>query len=691
MKKIPAFIISLFAIGFGHAQEQAKNPSFEEILSLRSAGSPVIAADGNMVAFTLRTADWEKNGFDTEIWLSKNGKPAFPLTFTSQGSSTSPAFSPDGNWLAFLSDRGGKNQIYVMRMEGGEAFNVTNQNESISDFEWTPDGKKLLFLKQEKEDKDKKELQKRYGGFAFDDTEFVLSHLWQVDFIAGLPNPSELPCYQSVDSLKAKSGCLELPKPKQLTQGSYTVTAFKISPNGFTVAFNHQPNPLIHSFMKSDISLLDMGSGKIRALVMNGSTDALGAWSPDSRELLFTSNEDDSLSNFYKNSKLFAIQVIDGKVRPLGTTLDEDFGGDFFWRPEGIYFTLWNKTNRPLYKINPKTGDHSIFLKYPDQIFETSFSKSGHFALLAKTANQLPEIYLSPVVSPKPLQITTINDQIKNWRIGQSEVISWKSKDGATIEGILHKPLDYDPSKKYPLLVVIHGGPTGIDFPTPVHNSVYPILQWVNKGAMVLRPNYRGSAGYGEGFRSLNVRNLGVGDAWDVISGVEYLDTKGLIDKTKMGCMGWSQGGYISAFLSTTTDIFKAISVGAGISDWATYYVNTDIHPFTRQYLKGTPWNDPEIYKKTSPITYINQAKTPTLIQHGEFDKRVPIPNAYELLQGLRDHQVESELVVYKGFGHGITKPKERLAAIWHNWQWFGKYIWNEEIELPVSEPIEKK
>jgi dipeptidyl aminopeptidase/acylaminoacyl peptidase len=251
----------------------------------------------------------------------------------------------------------------------------------------------------------------------------------------------------------------------------------------------------------------------------------------------------------------------------------------------------------------------------------------------------------------------------------------------------LHKPKDYDPSKKYPLLVIIHGGPTGTDSPTPVPGGgVYPVLQWLDKGCLVFRPNYRGSDGYGEAFRSLNVRNLGVGDMWDVMSGIDYLDKKGLIDKNMMGCMGWSQGGYISAFLTTNTNVFKAISVGAGISDWMTYYVNTDIHPFTLQYLKGTPWEDYKIYKLTSPITNINKSNTPTLIQHGEFDKRVPIANAYELLQGLRDRKVPVELIVYKGFGHGISKPKERLAATWHNWQWFNKYIWGEEIELPLGE-----
>ena len=283
--------------------------------------------------------------------------------------------------------------------------------------------------------------------------------------------------------------------------------------------------------------------------------------------------------------------------------------------------------------------------------------------------------------------VTNNTAQLKGWKIPVNEIIRWKSKDGTEIEGVLIKPADYDPKKKYPLLVVIHGGPTGTDRPEPAPTYVYPIIQWCEKGAVVLRVNYRGSAGYGEKFRALNVENLGVGDMWDVMSGVDYLAKQNIIDTSRMGCMGWSQGGYISAFLTTNTNRFKAISVGAGISNWVTYYVSTDITPFTRQYLKATPWDNMEIYRKTSPMTNILKASTPTLIQHGEFDRRVPIPNAYELYRGLQDRGIPSKLIVYKGFGHGITKPKERLAAVWHNWQWFNHYIWGEPMgDLPVGE-----
>lgn len=661
-------------------------PTFEDVISLRSVGNAQLAPDGKTVAFTVQSTDWNENRYDTEIWLCRPGSKPFPLTHHIKGNSVAPQFSPDGQWLAFLSDRGNKNQIHVIRLEGGEAWAVTKEEEGISFYEWHPSGQHLVFAKPEKEDKSKKDREKRYGAFEADDKEFTRTHLWQIAFNRDGRDPGEYPCYETVDSLKSKAGCIEWPKAQRITEGNFTVTAFSVSPDGQSIAFSHQPDPLINSFVKSDISVVDLASKKITALVTHPSSDSFEDWSPDSREVLFTSNGADTLSNFYSNSKLFAIRVDSKAIRPLATNLDEDLGG-FTWEATGIYGALWNKTNRPLYRIDPASGAHAIVASLPDQVFGPVFARDGKtVAFMGRNGDQLGEVYLSAMNGPAQ-RLTQMNEQIREWKTAKSEVIAWKSKDGTTIEGVLHKPANYDPSKKYPLLVIIHGGPTGIDTPSPVPTpGPYPVLQWLDKGCLVLRPNYRGSAGYGEAFRSLNVKNLGIGDMWDVMSGIDYLDKKGMIDKTKMGCMGWSQGGYISAFLTTHTEAFKAISVGAGISNWMTYYVNTDIHPFTRQYLKATPWSDEAIYKKTSPMTNIRKAKTPTLIQHGEFDKRVPIANAYELLQGLRDNRVPAELIVYKGFGHGITKPKERLAATWHNWQWFAQYVWGETVDLPVGE-----
>ncbi|GAA4407910.1 S9 family peptidase [Nibrella viscosa] len=666
--------------------QQGAITSFEAFLSLRQAGNPVISPDGQHVAYTVTAADWQENTYDTEIWLARAGDEPFQLTRTAKGSSTSPKWSPDGKWIAFLADRGDKTQIFIIRARGGEAQPVTKEAESISAFEWAPDGVKIAFLKNDPEPKDQKKRKERLGSWAADDEEFDLSHLWLVEVKPDMnPALTELPCYDSADSTKAKD-CLSLPKPTRLTEGTFTITAFDWSPDGTKIAYSFQPNPLINSSKNSDVAVLDVATKKAMTIVKNPLGDFFAAWSPDSKTILFTTSADDSTSYFYKNNRVFRLAV-SGTAQPvqLAKDFDENIGG-LIWTPEGIFFSAFQKTNRYLYRLDPATGVAGKLTTNPDLVGGYTFSKDGkQIAYSASSATTLSEIFKSPVARFSPVQLTSMTKQIDGWNTALSEVIRWKSKDGAEIEGVLHKPKNYDPSKKYPLLVMIHGGPTGIDLPTPVPGSVYPVLQWLEKGALVLRPNYRGSAGYGEKFRSLNVRNLGVGDMWDVLAGVEYLEKQGIIDPNRMGCMGWSQGGYISAFLTTNTSRFKAISVGAGISNWMTYYVNTDIHPFTRQYLKATPWQDMEIYRKTSPMTTIRNARTPTLIQHGEFDRRVPIANAYELLQGLQDVGVPARLVVYKGFGHGITKPKERLAAMWHNWDWFGKYVFGDIPPRPIA------
>ena len=683
MKNLVLLGIILLSTVAINAQDEKIVPSFEQVLSLKNAGTPVISPDGNHVLFTVTQTDWKNNRYDTEIWISKNGKKPFQLTNNPDGNSGNPGWSPDGKWIAFTSSRGNKNQIYVINTEGGEAFPVTREKNGVSGFEWSPDGTKIAFTVMEDTEKDDKKREDRYGSYAVEDEEYKLAKLMVIDFDPGYLEFFPLPCYEK-DSLKKDQLCQKWPEPEKLIDSvDYTITSFEWSPDGEMIVFNHQPDPLINSFFKSDISILYADTKKIVTLVENSGSDGFIDWSPDSRSILYSSDVDNTTSNYYMNSRYFRIDIDGKNIKELGKEFDENLSG-LKWTRNGIYATAYQKTLRPLFLMNPDNGEIRKVLESPARIYGFSISRNGtKMAFTGTEDDSLSEVYINDLNNNEAMRLTSFTDQIKNWKYSNSEVISWKSKDGSIIEGILHKPVDYKPGKKYPLLVNIHGGPTGISLPGPAPSYVYPILQWLDKGALVLMPNYRGSAGYGEEFRKLNVENLGVGDAWDVMSGIDYLDNEGIIDTDKMGAMGWSQGGYISAFLTTNTNVFKAISVGAGISNWMTYYVNTDIHPFTRQYLKATPWENEEIYRKTSPMTNINNATTPTLIQHGEFDRRVPIPNAYELYQGLQDVGVDTRLIVYKGFGHGITKPKERLSAMWHNWQWFGKYVWGEEIDMP--------
>jgi len=638
------------------AAAQPAGPTVDQLIGLKRAGSPAISPDGKLVAYTVREPDWEANSYKTEIWIVDvaTGK-AYQLT-NSKKSSGSPDWSPDGKRLAFTSDRTDKQQLWLIAPGLGEAEQLTTDEDGVGgSFAWSPDGKQIAYTKADPKSDASKERDKKYGEFEVVDADQRLSHIWAVD--------------------------LATKKSRRLTQGAFTVGSFAWSPDGREIAFDHTINPDPSNGDTADISIVTAADGKIRPLVTQKGPDSRPVWSPDGRHIAFGSSLANP-NNYYTNGHIAVIGAAGGPIQDLTRAFDESVSPSA-WKKDGIYFTASQHVWAYLYRLDPATQKTTRLAPGTEWIMSgASFNADmTTVAFSGSGPKQFPELFVAPLATMAPKKLTDMAAQTAAWPQPTHEVIIWKSKDGAAIEGVLHKPANFVPGKRYPLLVVIHGGPTGTSRPIPFSSTTtYPIDIWLNRGAIVLEPNYRGSAGYGEAFRSLNVRNLGIGDAWDVISGVDYLVAQGIADNDRVGTMGWSQGGYISAFLTTHDSArFKAVSVGAGISDWTTYYVNTDIHPFTRQYLKATPWSDPKIYADTSPITYIKSAKAPTLIQHGELDKRVPIPNAYELYQGLQDQGVPARLIVYKGFGHGLTKPKAHRAAMEHNLEWFGQYIWGEK------------
>ena len=639
-----------------------KVPTMDEMISLKWVGSPALSPDGRRVAYTVRETNWEEDAYETEIWIADVGTgEARQLTF-GRKSSSAPAWSPDGKRLAFVSDREGKRQIYVINLAGGEAEALTKSEEGISAFEWAPDGGSIAFTQTDPVPEDRKDRDKKYGEFEVIDADHRLTHLHVVDVAS-----------------KAV---------RKLTSGGYTVGSFTWSPDGRTIAFDHQPTPDPSMRGDSNISIVTVASASVSPLVTQEGPDRGPVWAPDGHAIAFST----SMANpwhYYANDLIATIPSSGGTITPLTRAFDED-ANPVAWGPGGIYFWAWSRTSSHLYRLDPKGNDVTrLGDGRAGVVMGFSFSQDfSRVAYVGADASSMEEVFVAPVATMQGRPMSRMSDQIKGWRIGTREVVRWTSKDGTEIEGVLHKPDDFQAGRRYPLLVVTHGGPTGVSLPVPRLGGVYPITQWLAKGALVLEPNYRGSAGYGEKFRALNVRNLGVGDAWDVISGIDALVERGLVDNARVGAMGWSQGGYISAFLTTHDSArFKAISVGAGISNWVTYYVNTDIHPFTRQYLRATPWDDPAIYAKTSPMTYIKQASAPTLIQHGENDQRVPPPNAFELYQGLQDQGVPVKLIIYKGFGHGLNKPKATRAAMEHNWEWFDEHLWNATPAAAAGEP----
>ena len=655
--------LALAALLIGVAAPAAEEPSvleaFRAQIALESASGPRISPDGTMIAYSVGTTDWENNRFDREIWLAPSDGEPFQLTRTEDGSSTGHRWSPDGSRLGFIADRGDGAQIYLIPPVGGEATRLTSHDGGIRSFRFSRDGSRIAFAATDPAPDDFEEREESYGDYAVEDTDFRMAHLWVTEVRAGA-------------------------EPRRLTGGDgFTVGSFDWSPDGHEIAFDHTPTPQVNSSRHADISVVEVATGTVRTLAADSGRQRGPMWSPDGGRILFTTSAD--ASPYYGNSELAVIPAAGGESCILTAGFDEN-PSPVAWTDDGVFFVASQRTARQLFVLDPESREVTLELDTPEMITAVDISRDGSaMAIQGEDRTTVAEIFRRPR-GANAQRITDMTAQVADWdHLGSREVVRWESEDGAEIEGVLMKPAGYDPGRTYPLMVVIHGGPTGTSRPQLVGGYVYPVLEWLRKGAVVMMPNYRGSAGYGAEFRALNVRNLGVGDAWDVLSGVEALVERGVADPDRVAAMGWSQGGYISAFLTTTSDRFRAISVGAGISNWMTYYVNTDIHGFTREYLKATPWDDPEVYAKTSPMTTIQQATTPTLIQHGEFDARVPTPNAYELYQGLQDVGVETELIIYKGFGHGITKPRERLAAMLHNWEWFARHIWDEVVD-PTSE-----
>ncbi|HLW97407.1 MAG TPA: S9 family peptidase [Candidatus Acidoferrales bacterium] len=647
-------------------------PTINQSLEMRSASAPRISPDGRWVAYEITRTNWESNAFERELWLADTSSARrFRLT-GGKGSSSDAQWSPDSKWIAFLSDRPpllsgakeNKSQIYLIPATGGEARELTKVETGVNSFGWAPDGHSIAFTSTDAPTKGRKDRDEKYGEIQIISGDYSMTQLWMVN----LADPD------AIDSAR-------VPEPRQLTEGStFTVGGFSWSPDGTRIAFSAQRDPDLGSADTAAIYVLTVADRAVKKIVDAPGPNTNPVWSPEGTEIAYsTSNANPNF--FYTNRMIAVVPSSGGTPRMLTSKFDEDTS-PIAWGPDGIYFDALQRTYSHLFRVNPKTGAIDR-VSSPDAYIASQFSFAHDYkfaAFVGASDNNFGEVCVSSLRSFSPKALTNMGDQLKGFRPARREIIQWNSTDGAKIEGVLLKPTDFDPAKKYPLLIVIHGGPTGVDRGSISADRYYPMEIFAAKGALILRPNYRGSAGYGEAFRSLNVRNLGVGDYADVISGVDFLIGKGWVDRDRVGAMGWSEGGYISAFITASSDRFKAVSVGAGISDWMTYYVNTDIHPFTRQYLHATPWDDPEIYRKTSPISYVKAAKTPTLIQHGGSDKRVPIPNGFELYQALRDLGVPVRMVVYPGFGHPINKPKQQRSVTEENLRWFGHYIWNEPL-----------
>ncbi|MBY0121657.1 S9 family peptidase [Bacillus sp. S/N-304-OC-R1] len=635
--------------------------NIEEIISLPTLSGTNISDDGKNVAFVKRTANWEDNKYRNQIWIYEKDKlQCYPLT-TREIDSTYPLWSPDSREIAYLSPVGDgenkKNQIFVKSIDGYSEVQITDEKEGVSKFKWEPTGKGFYYVAQSKESEAIKKRKERYGDFHHIGKDYQNNSLYYI----GIDKNENSVVYQ-------------------LTDGNYLhIHEFDVSNDGKKVVFMATPSPDMGDYINGDQYILDIQFRELQKMKIDKLLGGSVCFSPDGSKVCYTASirEKDFYKTQIQDSTLEIYDINNGElIQPL-----TDFDSTVIplrWTAKGILIRWQNKTNYLIGLLSESGTVEMLSENANSFIMEASITRDGnHISYNKAITNETFEIYLDDI------KITNENSFFKEKLKSNREIISWQSSDGLEIEGVLSTPVEFDANEKYPLLVVIHGGPAWASFPifSDCFNEKYPIEQFIKKGFIVLEPNYRGSSGYGNEFLKANYRKLGIANYDDVISGVDHLVDIGMADKDRVGIMGWSYGGYLSAFCSTYSSRFKAISVGGGITNWSSHYVNTDIPYFIRMYLGNDPWNDPEIYTKTSPMTYIKSASTPTLIQHGETDARVPTSNSYELYQGLSDMEVDTELIIFKGMAYSSDQPGMNVAIMKQNLMWFSHYILGESMK----------
>ena len=677
-------MINTIDVVFAGENEQRK-PTIDDLLKIKSIRDARISPDGKWVAYTVRETDFEQDAFILQIWLVNTDiGEKFQIT-RGKKSAKNPEWSPDGKWLTFTSRRiDGKNQIFAIQPFGGEAIQLTNAEKGVSSYKWSPDGKLIAFTSSEPEYQEIKDRKGYMGNYQVIRNEYQHTHIWTFEF---------------TDALEKPTSGMQRTKGKDFSICDWGVN-MSWSPDGTGIAFSAAINPDPIQEKSYDIYILNLEDNTVKKIVDMPGPDMDPHWSPDGSKILFSTYFTPELY-FAHNVELAVVPAGGGKPRSLTDNFDENA---YFvnWNNDGIYFAANQKTSSHLFRLDPFSNNISR-ITVPDNIIAGSISVFGDhsfsltrdgkkMAFIASSPKSIREIYVSDVNNFSPKQLTDMTKQIDNFILGTPEVIFWKSKDDTPIEGVLIKPAEFDSTKKHPLLCLLHGGPAAVDRPTLLTlTRYYPIYTWNARGALILLVNYRGSTGYGEDFRRLLVRHIGDDEAEDVLSGVDYLINKGWVDSKKIGCMGWSHGGIMTAFFTTSSDRFVATSVGACISNWLTGYYDTVFPLFTATYMGAVPVDDPEIYQKSSAIFYIDKARTPTLIQHGEHDVYCSTANSYELYRSLKDKGVPVEFVIYKGFAHSITKPKAQRAVMWHNLVWFNHYIWGDPLPDLTKPEIPKQ
>ena len=650
-------LVVLFASGVT-AQTSAAAWDPEMQLKVRAVGTPRVSPDGKRMVYTVSEAVTtpEKSEFVTQIWMATiAAKENVQITFGDK-SSTNPKWSPDGNWIAFASNRkDNKNNLYLLSLNGGEAEPLTDVKSAVTNFAWSPDGRSIAFTMTDPKSEEEEKNDKAKNDFRWVDENLKMSRLYV------------LATQKDADGKR---------EPRKLTTGNYNVDEFDWSADSSRIAFSHTKTPVANDWTSSDVSIIEVATARVTVLANSPAAESSPVYSPDGNSIAIIVS--DNPPRWAQTGVIQIFSTNGAQPKSLIASYDGQ-PGIAGWSADGrrIYFSEAKGTGTQIYALDVAANRIEEIKTSPAVYSAVALNRSGTtFGFVRQTPDTPGDAYVASVSDFMPVQISRVNADLKTPPVGRTEVIRWKAKDGKDIEGLLTYPVGYQTGQRVPLILNIHGGPTGVFQQTFIGGrGVYPLATFASRGFAILRPNPRGSSGYGTEFRRANMQDWGGGDYQDLMAGVDRVIEMGVADPDRLGVMGWSYGGFMTSWTVTQTHRFKAASAGAPVTNLMSFNGTADIPSFIPDYFGGQSWEVMDRYQRHSPMFNVKGVTTPTMIQQGDADIRVPISQGYEFYNALKVQGVPTRMLVLPRQPHGPNEPKMQLAAMKANLEWFEKYL----------------
>lgn len=659
--------------------------TIDDIFKIKLVNDPQVSLDGKTVAFVLTTPDLEKDKYDSHIWLvaSDGKKPPSQFTFGS-GKDRAPRWSPDGKWIAFLSNRDDekKDQLYLISLSGGEALPLTDGDARPSPALWSPDGKMIAFTakmatKESKQANGKREksdvLAYTRLGYKFDGEGFW-DYGWRQIFVADLV-PSAFPKVQAA---------------RQLTRGNFNHVSPCWSPDSRTIVFSANRSANADDTNISDLWAVPARGGVIKRLTRRKGPTQVPAISPDGKWIAFVGHDNEHKR--VTQTDIYVMPARGGRAYKITATFDRDYGdsvlGDLrasahdgaapVWSRDGraVYFSATDHGATQVFVADVRGGGVSALTRGEHQVYDFSYApKTNQFALAKSDALNPNDIFVCDARG-KTKQVTDVNKELASgWQPARPERFALQS-EGLTIEGWILKPYGWKPARQYPALLDIHGGPHAA-FGYAFFHEMQALAA---AGYAVIYTNPRGSTGCGDEFRRAVCGDWGGGDYRDLIAATDFVLKKyPWVNPRRLGVFGGSYGGYMTSWIITHTNSFRAAISERALNNWHSFSGTSDIGAFfgPDAQIGFDIWENPDEHLKHSPISHVANCKTPTLILHSEKDFRCPIEQGEQLYVALKKLHVPTEFVRFPDESHNLSrsgKPKhrqerlERMVAWWKKW-----------------------